>query len=50
MLNENDVRLSTIDGEPIEIYDCGVGQVGEIDRRSTMTYNTTKTYEQYENR
>lgn len=49
VLNENDVRLSTIDGEPIEIYDCGVGQVGEIDRRSTMTYNTTKTYEQYEN-
>ena len=48
VLNENDVRLSTIDGETITVYDCGVAQVGEISRRDT-SYNTTKTYEQYEN-
>ena len=48
VLNDNDVRLSTIDGETVTVYDCGVAQVGEISRRDT-SYNTTKTYEQYEN-
>lgn len=47
VLNENDIRKSTIDGEPIEVYDCGVAQVGEIARTDTTTYNTVKTYTQY---
>jgi len=47
-LDENDVRLSTIDGETIEIYDCGVAQVGTISR-ATTTYKITKQYEQYGN-
>lgn len=46
VLDENDVRKSTVDGHQIEIYDCGVAQVGAISRSDT-TYNTTKTYEQY---
>ena len=48
VLNENDVRLSTVDGEKLEVYDCGVAQVGRIDRSDTTTYNTQKTYEQYQ--
>lgn len=48
-LHDNDVRLSTIDGEKITVYDCGVAQVGEIARRDTSTYNVSKEYEQYEN-
>ena len=46
-LNENDPRKSTIDGITIAVYDCGVAQVGAI-LRSDTSYNTTKTYEQYE--
>jgi len=46
-LNENDVRKSTLDGEPLPIRDCGVAQVGEIKRKEATTYNTNKTYEQY---
>ena len=45
-LNENDIRLSSIDGVPIVIYDCGVAQAGQI-MRSDVEYNPTKTYKQY---
>ena len=46
VLHPNDVRQSTVDGHRIKIYDCGVAQVGTIQRADT-TYNTEKIYEQY---
>lgn len=48
VLNENDVRLSTIDGEKVSVYDCGVAQVGAISR-TDVEYNPTRTYTQYGN-
>ncbi len=47
-LNQYDPRKSTIDGQPIEIYDQGVAQVGKITRRGQTIYNVIRTYEQYE--
>lgn len=46
VLNENDVRLSTIDGEQVTVIDNGVAQVGAISR-SDVEYNPTKTFKQY---
>lgn len=46
VINENDIRLSTIDGEPVAVLDCGVAQVGKITRNYT-TYDITKTYKAY---
>lgn len=46
VLNENDVRLSTIDGETISVIDSGVAQAGAISR-TAAEYNTTKTFRQY---
>lgn len=45
-LSPNDIRKSTVDGRPIEIYDCGVARVGKMGR-NTQQYNLNKTYEQY---
>lgn len=47
ILSQNDVRLSTIDGERIEVLDCGVAQVGKI-ARSVSSYDTIKTYKTYD--
>ena len=50
VLNENDIRLSTIDGEKINIYDNGLAQVGKVEqarKQTTSTYENTKTYKQY---
>lgn len=48
VLNENDPRKSTIDGVQIPVYDCGVAQVGRIERTGMTYYDITKVYEQYE--
>lgn len=45
-LYPNEVRRSTIDGQPLHIYDNGVAQVGRIGRQD-QTYNIERTYEQY---
>lgn len=47
VLNELDPRKSTIDGERIWIYDCGVARVGRVVRADVTSYYTNKTYEQY---
>lgn len=47
VLNSNDIRLSTIDGEKIKIYDRGMAQVGHIERKQTTDYNLEKTYVSY---
>lgn len=48
VLDPNDVRKSTIDGEKMPVYDCGVAMVGKISRGVTTEYKISKTYEQYE--
>lgn len=45
-LDSNDPRLSTLDGERVVVYDCGVAQVGTI-ARSTEEYQAEKEYIQY---
>lgn len=45
-LYPNDVRKSDIDGQPLQIYDNGVAQVGKIGRQE-QSYNINRTYEQY---
>ena len=47
-LDENDIRKSTIDGKPLEVYDEGVAWVG-IPTRQITAYNSTKNYKFYEN-
>lgn len=47
VLEPNDIRKSTLDGTSLTIYDCGVAQVGKIQRKDTLQYNLHKTYEQY---
>ena len=47
-VDENDPRKSTIDGEPVKVFDLGVAQVGKIGRKGTETYNAVKNYEFYE--
>lgn len=47
VVDENDPRKSTIDGEQVSVYDCGVAQVGVISRNTT-SYSAVKNYEFYE--
>lgn len=45
-IDSNDIRLSTIDGEKIPIYDRGMAQVGRIEHQ-IQDYNLQTEYRQY---
>lgn len=45
-IDQNDPRKSTIDGQPVEVYDCGVAQCGHI-ARSVENYVAVKEYQFY---
>ena len=47
VLNNNDIRKSTIDGVQITIYDRGMAMVGKIERKENTDYNLEKTYTTY---
>lgn len=47
VIDANDPRKSTVDGEPVAVLDCGIAQVGEIGR-DTQSYAAAKNYKFYE--
>lgn len=46
-LNSLNIRKSTLDGQPIPVFDCGMARVGALKRKDDRTYTLDKTYEQY---